>query len=101
MRQFFAEHCRSLIDAGLVRQDCGSYREFLGRDLSGQTAAVDWVISNFAPLNLVDDLHELFAKFHALTGPGGKVFASVLSPYFVGDLRARWWWRNAHRLWRD
>ena len=32
----------------------------------------------------------------ALTQADGRVLASVLSPYFVGDLRYRWWWRNAH-----
>ena len=56
--------------------------------------------SNFAPLNLIDDLRQLFALFR-LTGPGGAVLASVLSPYYLGDLRYRWWWRNAARLARE
>jgi len=43
---------------------------------------VDLITSNFAPLNLIEDLPELFEKFHALTGPGGRVLASVLSPVF-------------------
>jgi hypothetical protein len=29
------------------------------------------------------------------------VLASVLSPYFLGDLKYRWWWRNLPRLVRD
>jgi hypothetical protein len=28
------------------------------------------------------------------------VLVSVLNPYFVGDMRYAWWWRNALRLWR-
>jgi hypothetical protein len=54
----------------------------------------DLVTSNFAPLNLIDALPELFAKFHALTAPNGRVLASVLSPNFLGDLKYRWWWQN-------
>jgi SAM-dependent methyltransferase len=101
MREFFTAHCRDFIDSGRVTLDGGTYREFLTRNTATGGHRADLIISNFAPLNLVDDLHELFAKFHELTGPGGKVLASVLSPYFIGDMRYRWWWRNAPRLWRD
>ena len=51
-------------------------------------------------MNLVDDLPELFAKFAALTDSHGKVLASVLNPCFIGEMRTRWWWRRAPRLWR-
>ena len=47
------------------------------------------------------DLRELFGKFYTLTGPNGKVLASVLNPYFVGDMKFPWWWRRVPRLWRD
>jgi SAM-dependent methyltransferase len=99
MCEFFAVNCRDLIDAGRVALDCGCYRDFLARDRAG--ARFDLVTANFAPLNLIDDLQELFAKFHALTGPNGKVLASVLSPYFIGDMKYGWWWRNALRLRRE
>jgi SAM-dependent methyltransferase len=99
MREFFSVHCREFIETGQVVLFGGSYREFLaGNDAE---CAADLVTANFAPLNLVQDLRELFAKFHALTRPSGYVLASVLSPYWVGDLKCPWWWRNALRLWRD
>jgi len=101
MREFFADHCRDLIDSGRVTLDDSAYREFLTRRTADSRRRADLVISNFAPLNLVDDLHELFGKFHRLTGPKGKVLASVLSPWFIGDMRSRLWWRGAPRLWRD
>ena len=101
MREFFQAHCREFIEAGRITIDRGSYREFLANDGVERGRGVDLVTSNFAPLNLIDDLHELFAKFHALTGPDGRVLASVLSPYFVGDLKYGWRWRNSLRLWRD
>jgi SAM-dependent methyltransferase len=101
MREYFATYCRDLIDAGRVTLEGGGYRDFLVRQAVGGNCGIDLVTANFAPLNLVADLHELFARFHALTGPGGKILASVLSPYFVGDLKYGWWWRNAPRLWRD
>jgi SAM-dependent methyltransferase len=101
MCEFFAVHCRDLIDAGRVALEGGSYRDFLDRETAAGSRGVDLITSNFAPLNLVNDLRELFARFHALTGPNGKVLASVLSPYFIGDLKYGWWWRNSLRLWRD
>jgi SAM-dependent methyltransferase len=101
MCKFFVTHCREFIDSGRVTLDRSSYREFLARNtlLAGRPA--DLVISNFAPLNQVDELPELFAKFHAVTCAGGRLLLSVLTPYFIGDLRTRRWWRNAPRLWRD
>jgi SAM-dependent methyltransferase len=101
MREFFAQHCEDLIETGNVTLDDCSYRDFLTRSAAGSSRRADLVIANFAPLNLVDDLHELFAKFHTLTGPHGKVLASVLNPVFFGEMRSRWWWRRAPRLWRD
>jgi SAM-dependent methyltransferase len=98
MCEFFAEHCRDFIASGRVSLDRGDYRDFLARARGG---GIDLVTSNFAPLNLIADLQELFATFHRLTAPGGRVLASVLSPYFVGDLKYGWWWRNSLRLWRD
>ena len=101
MREFFSTHCRDFIDSGRIRLECCEYSEFLARGPSASTRRIDLVISNFAPLNQVDDLRPLFAKFHALTAPGGKLLTSVLTPYFIGDMRFRWWWRSAPRLWRD
>jgi SAM-dependent methyltransferase len=100
MCEFFAEHCRDFIDSGRITLERGSYREFLDRGTQDVSRRADLVISNFAPLNLVDDVHELFGKFHALTSADGKVLASVLCPYFIDDMKHRSWWRSAPRLWR-
>ena len=100
MREYFRDYCHESMQAGRVALDIGTYREFLAHKTAGE-GHVELVTSNFAPLNLVDDLRDLFAKFHSLTLPGGKVLASVLSPYFIGDLKYGWWWRNSLRLWRD
>lgn len=101
MRAYFASHCADLIAAGRVILESGTYRDFLDRRRADLAPRIDLVTSNFAPFNLVDDLHELFAAFHACTAPAGKLLVSVLSPYFLGDARYRWWWRNAPRLWCD
>jgi SAM-dependent methyltransferase len=100
MRSFFAEHCQQLIASGRVSLGSGSYAHFLTGIPAQPRRSIDLVISNFAPLNLVDDLAGLFEKFQALTGPQGKVLASVLNPYWVNEMRSRWWWRRAPRLWR-
>jgi SAM-dependent methyltransferase len=101
MREYFSAHCRDLIDSGRIALDACTYREFLTRTGPDTIRRADLVISNFAPLNLVENLPELFAKFHSLTGPQGKILANVLNPFYLGDMRSRYWWRGAPRLWRD
>jgi SAM-dependent methyltransferase len=100
MREFFAEHCRDLIESGHVRLDASAYCDFLAQTAENGRHA-DIVISNFAPLNLIDDLQRLFLTFHARTGPQGKVVASVLNPCPIQEMRSLVWWRRAPRLWRD
>jgi SAM-dependent methyltransferase len=100
MCEFFAEHCRELIEAGSVSLDHRGYRDFLSGTEERYARRIDLVTANFAPLNLIEDLRELFGKFNALTGPGGRVLASVLSPYFIDDWKYAWWWRNTVSLWR-
>jgi SAM-dependent methyltransferase len=98
---YFSAHCNDFIRAGQIVLQTGTYADFLASEQPCDAPGADLVTSNFAPLNLVEDLQGLFSKFHALTAPDGKVLASVLSPYFVGDLRYRWWWLNGLRLWRS
>jgi SAM-dependent methyltransferase len=100
MCDFFAEQCRDLMQTGQVTLERGDYRNFLANSKSGGERSVELVTSNFAPFNLIDDLEALFEALYALTAPGGRVLASVLSPYFVGDLKYGWWWRNSLRLCR-
>lgn len=52
------------------------------------------IAADFAVLNLVADLHGLFAGFAQLLPPGGLVMASVLNPLYWRDLRTAWWWRS-------
>jgi SAM-dependent methyltransferase len=101
MREFFTDHCRDLIESGRVRLDGSPYRDFLKHSPADNRGRADMVIANFAPLNLVDDLRELFVKFHSLTGPHGKLLVNVLNPCFTGEMRSLAWWRGAPRLWRD
>jgi SAM-dependent methyltransferase len=101
MSDYLAAHCRELVAGGAVRVQTGGYREFLARPTAPCGSRVALVTANFAPLCLIDDLHELFARFAVLTAPGAAVLASVLNPYFTGDLRYGWWWRNLWRLMQD
>ena len=99
----FRRHCAEEIASGQVQLFEGGYREFLERQIPEIRArcAIDVVTANFAPLSLIDDLHELFAGLHALTRPGALILASVLNPQFFGDWRYGWWWANRLRYWRD
>ena len=98
MCEYLAGYCRDFIASGAVTLHGGGYREFLASAAPAAGARVELVTANFAPLSLVADLGELFAKFAALTSPTGAVLASVLSPCYAGDLRYGWWWRNLGRL---
>jgi SAM-dependent methyltransferase len=100
MCDYFETSCRKEIDAGRVTLLRGSYDSFLGRE-GRPLAQIELVTANFAPLNLLESLAGLFAALHVMTAPGARVLASVLSPYFVGDLRYRWWWRNLPALMRE
>src|SRR5215469_6446335 len=94
MRASFLRRCQSEIERGQVRLVEAEYPEFL-RQLAralGRQYDIELVTCNFAPLNLVEDLPGLFGALHQLTGPRGKVIASVLNPWYVGDMRRTWWW---------
>ncbi len=103
MCQAFTAYCGAEIKRGQVTLYQGLYRDFLARQAAaiGERYAIDLVTSNFAPLNLIEQPRELFAALHALTTARGKILASVLSPWFVGDLRYPWWWANRSRYQRD
>lgn len=99
MRSYLAETCRDLIDAGRILPETGEYAEFLARTPE-PGARAHLVIADFSPLDLIDDLPVLFAELHALTLPGGGLLASVLDPYFLGDLTLGWRWRGMVGQWR-
>ena len=100
MRSYLAATCQDLIEAGLILPETGEYAEFLARTPDLEAPPAHLVSANFAPLDLIDDLPVLFAKLHALTVPNGGLLASVLSPYFLGDLKLGWRWRGMIGQWR-
>jgi SAM-dependent methyltransferase len=98
----FARQCDREIAAGRVHLCQGRYRDFIDLQvpLLRHQYAIDVVTANFAPLSLIDEPHELFATLHALTGSNATLVASVLNPWFVGDMRYVWWWANRVAYWR-
>jgi SAM-dependent methyltransferase len=102
MCEAFARLCSDEIASGQISLCRGDYREFIDVHLPTLSLQSDiaLVTANFAPLSLVDAPRELFAKLHALPGPGTKFIASVLNPNFIGDLRYGWWWANRLEYWR-
>lgn len=100
MRACLEETCRDLIDARRIVPQGGDYADFLARPADPGVPPAHLVIANFAPLDLIDELAVLFAKLAAVTMPGGGLLASVLSPYFLGDLQLGWRWRGMLGQWR-
>jgi SAM-dependent methyltransferase len=99
MCELAAARCRGEIQSGRLRLHGGDYRGFLSEPPLA-AGSIGLVTANFAPFNLIVDLPELFAALDRLLGPEGKVLVSVLSPYFLGDLKYGWWWRHLGALLR-
>jgi SAM-dependent methyltransferase len=55
------------------------------------------ISANFAVLNHVDHLGPLFDLFCFHLLPQGSVVASLLNPWYRGDMRRRWWWTGLAR----
>jgi SAM-dependent methyltransferase len=96
----FEQYCSAEIGSNRVHLLQGDYRSLLASTASLKAHDIGLITANFAPLNLIDDLHELFRSLHACLAPDGKILASVLSPYFIGDMQYRWWWRHRPEFWR-
>ena len=59
------------------------------------------VTANFAVLNHVEDHRSLFEELSRVIDRGGFFLASMLSPWYLGDARYRWWWTNMAKLLRS
>jgi SAM-dependent methyltransferase len=87
MRGYLAVHCRDDIE-----------RKAIVSVASPLACQVDAVTANFAVLNHIPDQAALFEQLAGVVRPGGFVLASMLNPYFVGDMRYRWWRANLLNL---
>jgi SAM-dependent methyltransferase len=99
MRDCLRTYCREQIARGRV-VSCDDHPcdaiESVARFAPG--VDVELITANFAPFNLLTKPSEEFSKFHKLSSAHGKLLLSVLNPYYLGDMRYGWWWRNTVRL---
>jgi len=100
MCDYFAVNCAAEIASGSVQLNTGPYPDFLRTSDLRAGADVDLIVSNFAPLNLVDDLPPLFAKFATMLGANGQLLVSVLNPFFHLMASGRRWLRFPELLCR-
>lgn len=89
MRGHLELYCRDEIANGAVVN--------VDNDLS---CHVDAVTANFAVLNHIADHAPLFEQLYTVVRPGGFILASMLNPYFLGDVRYGWWRKNLLNLFR-
>jgi hypothetical protein len=66
MSDYLAARCHDFIVSGTVKLRRGSYQEFLAGAAPAAGDRVELVTSNFVPLNLIDDLPQLFVRLAAL-----------------------------------
>lgn len=59
---------------------------------------VQAITANFAVLNHIVDQRSLFEECSHVIDRGGFFLASMLSPWYLGDARHRWWWANVMNL---
>ena len=62
------------------------------------TCKVQGVTANFAVLNHFEDHTALFEDLSQVVQHGGFVLASMLNPYYLGDVRYGWWRANVMNL---
>jgi SAM-dependent methyltransferase len=62
------------------------------------TCKVQAVTANFAVLNHFADHTLLFEDLSRVVHQGGFVLASMLNPYYLGDVRYSWWRENLLNL---
>lgn len=98
MCAYFTEVCAIELQSGSITLETGEYGDFLERHMSASHRKSDLVTANFAPVNLVASPRELFRAFSNILTVQGRVLASVLNPFCAGDMRYRWWWKNAGKL---
>jgi SAM-dependent methyltransferase len=87
MRGYLLQHCREEI-AG----------ERVVPLTSPLACKVTVVTANFAVLNHFEDHTALFEELSGVVHKGGFVLASMLSPYYLGDVRHGWWRKNLVNL---
>jgi SAM-dependent methyltransferase len=90
MRDYLVRYCHDEIASGTVITETWPI-----------THKVHAITANFAVLNHIADQAALFEEFSRVTDPGCFVLASMLSPFYLGDARCRWWWANAANLLRS
>ncbi|HJU26593.1 MAG TPA: hypothetical protein VJ722_07965, partial [Rhodanobacteraceae bacterium] len=90
MRDCLLRHCRDEIARNTVIP--------VARPLTHKVHAVT---ANFAVLNHIVDQQPLFEECAQVIDRGGFFLASMLSPWYLGDARHRWWWANIANLVRN
>lgn len=86
---YLAQHCRDEIA-----------QKAIVTVSSPLTCRVQTVTANFAVLNHFDDHRQLCEELSQVVRPGGFVLASMLNPYYLGDVRYGWWRSNIMNLLR-
>ena len=89
-RAYLAKYCREEIAGRTVIPT-----EFPPR------GTFDAITANFAVLNLVPDPAALFESFSRILAEDGFILASLLNPYYPGDMRYGWWRANLVTLFRQ
>lgn len=84
--------CAAQIDAGRIHPVQGPLPALVAA--LEREEPVDAVTADFAVLNLIPDLAEVFALFATTLRPGGRVLAMVQNPFFIRDMLSAWWWRG-------
>lgn len=86
---YLALHCREEIE-----------RKAIATVSPSLDCQVHAVTANFAVLNHIRDQAALFEQLSRVVHPGGFVLASLLNPYYLADVRYRWWRANLWNLLR-
>jgi ubiquinone/menaquinone biosynthesis C-methylase UbiE len=90
MMAVLRERCAAQIGGGSIQTVVGSLEDL--RAAIGPAAVFDAVLSNFAVLSLIRDLHPVLRFFGTIVRPGGRLILSIQNPWFSGDMKTRAFW---------
>jgi len=90
--------CAAAISRGTIVALAGEFEILLvALEQFGPVAAI---AANFAVLNHVPDLTPLLQRLAFHLRPKGVLIATMLNPFYLPDIRSRWWWKGMPRsLW--
>ena len=93
MLQVLRDRCAAAIARGAIDPVAAGDFDAL-ESMLRRSSPLDVIAANFAVLNHIEDLRPVLASLAYHLAPGAPLVASIMNPWYRGDMRRWWWWRG-------